>query len=47
MESALRLFSKLGCLNGLIRERLSRTRQARLALAQPAFSRLLHENNRY
>ena len=46
LEAAFRLFSKLGSLGGSIRERFSRTGRARPALARPAFSRWLLENDR-
>lgn len=46
LEAAFRLFSKLGSLGGSIRERFSRTGRTRPALARPAFSRWLLENDR-
>ena len=46
LDAAFRLFSKLGSLGGSIRERFSRTGRTRPALARPAFSRWLLENDR-
>ena len=46
LEAAFRLFSKLGSLGGSIRERFSRTGRTKPALARPAFSRWLLENDR-